>query len=503
MNTKPQRRTVIEMSWREARKFFLKAESYCNVDLPPYFDFKKILSETNRYLEANKLSNVLASKPCDHDDVNHTIVTNKDGKFAWRPFKLIHPALYVSMVREITSKDAWKLIRNRFELFSANPKIKSISIPVESLTRKKDKAEQILQWWQEIEQQSLELSLQYEYLAQTDLTDCYGCIYTHAIAWALHRQDEMKKKKNRNAKKFIGNVIDRHFQDMNYGQTNGIPQGSVLSDFISEIILGYADSILSEKLKNLSITEYMILRYRDDYRVFTNNPEQSLEILKAISETMYSLGMKLHPSKTGATNEVVRNSLKADKIEWIIRKQSDENLQKHLVLIHNFSTEHPNSGSLLRALDNFYVELQKTRNPKYNPIPLIALITDIAIHNPKTYAISSAILSNLIFTIKDKSTRVFILNNINNRFKRVPNTGHLQLWLQRISYFHGNKLIFSEPLCCLVKDAKTKIWNSDWISDLHFKKILSPANIINKRKLRQLNPKISSQEFRLFELFSL
>lgn len=36
---------------------------------------------------------------------------------------------------------------------------------------------------------------------------------------------------------------------MQYGQTNGIPQGSVLFDFIAEIVLGYADLLLYEDLQ--------------------------------------------------------------------------------------------------------------------------------------------------------------------------------------------------------------------------------------------------------------
>jgi hypothetical protein len=54
-------------------------------------------------------------------------------------------------------------------------------------------------------------------------------------------------------------------QGMNYGQTNGIPQGSVLMDFIAEMVLGYIDERLSECLdKNMN---YHIIRYRDDYRI--------------------------------------------------------------------------------------------------------------------------------------------------------------------------------------------------------------------------------------------
>ena len=63
-------------------------------------------------------------------------------------------------------------------------------------------------------------------------------------------------------------------QGMQYGQTNGIPQGSVLFDFIAEMVLGYADSQVSEVLASNDITDYKILRYRDDYRIFCNRKDE-------------------------------------------------------------------------------------------------------------------------------------------------------------------------------------------------------------------------------------
>ncbi|QDJ13846.1 hypothetical protein CEP45_08415 [Mergibacter septicus] len=62
---------------------------------------------------------------------------------------------------------------------------------------------------------------------------------------------------------------------MSWGQTNGIPQGSVLMDFIAELVLGYCDEILEEKLSERRIDNYFIIRYRDDYRVFTNSKEDA------------------------------------------------------------------------------------------------------------------------------------------------------------------------------------------------------------------------------------
>ena len=69
--------------------------------------------------------------------------------------------------------------------------------------------------------------MEYEYLFQTDIVDCYSSIYTHSIAWALHDKEEVKKKLKEHSKtdkNLIGNIIDYSLRSMSYGQTNGIPQ---------------------------------------------------------------------------------------------------------------------------------------------------------------------------------------------------------------------------------------------------------------------------------------
>ena len=189
-------------------------------------------------------------------------------------------------------------------------------------------------------------------MMETDVTDCYGSIYTHSIAWALHGKDDAKKYKG--DKSLIGNIIDGLIQDGSHGQTNGIPQGSAPMDFIAEMVLGYADSELSKKIEEANITDYHILRYRDDYRIFVNNPQHGEKLVKLLSEVLLELGLKLNPSKTLSTNQVVRNSIKPDKLYWIGQNQVGLNLQKFLLIIHNLATQFPNSGSLIVALNEYY-----------------------------------------------------------------------------------------------------------------------------------------------------
>ena len=492
------RLSVLELDCAAARAFFLKAESYCNLDLPPYIRFDELIDGVHKVLDGKDLSD-LSSKPRYHDDVNHTILHNKDGKFSWRPFQLIHPALYVSLVHHLTDKDAWQLVRDRFKAFSANLDINCLSLPVVSLTEEKDKAGQINHWWHAVEQHSIELSLDYQYLLETDITDCYGAIYTHSIAWALHTKPTAKEKRNekRNEKALLGNHIDWHIQDMRNGQTNGIPQGSVLMDFIAEMVLGLADLELSEKIKKAGIENYSILRYRDDYRIFVNNPQHGERIIKFLTDVTIDLGLKLNPGKTKASSEVVLASIKADKLAWICRKHSEPGLQKHLFIILDHAHAYPNAGSLVVALGEFHKRL--TRTKALNQVmPLIAIVADIAYRNPRTYAICAAILSKLMSHLESADKKRAVTEKIKARFEQIPNTGHMQIWIQRLMYPLSYEISYEEPICKLVAGNIVALWNCDWISSPMLKSAICKKDIIDRKKLADMEPVIPVKEIELF-----
>lgn len=487
-------RSILEMTGSQARAFLLKPESYCGIDLPVYFTFARVLSGISMELSGKALA-TMSSKPRDHEGVNYSMLSNKDGRHAWRPFQLIHPALYVSLVQQITEPTQWKVIRDRFQEFQKPANLKCLSIPIQAPPTRKDKAAQILNWWRGIEQGSIELALDYNYAFHADITDCYSAIYTHSIAWAIH--GKAKAKVSRTDRTLIGNIIDSHIQDMRHGQTNGIPQGSILMDFISELVLGYADLELSDRLKAAGITEFSILRYRDDYRIFVQSPQIGEAILKALTEVLIGLGLKLNASKTTGAQLVINNSIKPEKRAWLRGRQGDSNLQKHLLVIHAHGHDFPNAGSLTVALTHFHERLHRMKRIS-NPLALISIATDIAYHSPKAFPVCSAIVSKLLSELAGKAARVDAIQKIHAKLSQLPNTGHMEVWLQRISHSFVPNLRYKEPLCRLVKGKPVDIWNSSWITSAKLKAALDPTKIVNKAKLGALKPIVKPKEIELF-----
>ena len=499
-NSKKAKRTpILNLGHGKVRSFLLRGGSYCRFDLPNYVEFDGLLGDVDQFL-ANHALNSVSTKASEHPGVNHTILDNKDGRFAWRSMELIHPALYVALVSLITEEDNWRMLRLRFKHLNRDAHIACMSIPVKGRKRdgertKRDRAAMIRQWWEEIEQRSIRLSLEYEYLYHTDITDCYGSLYTHSVAWAMHGKRDAKQ--HRTNQSLLGNKIDKLLRDMNEGQTNGVPQGSILIDLIVELLLCYADKKIGQKAKAANITDYRILRYRDDYRIFVNNPQDGEHLLKIVSEVMYSLGLKLSPGKTVSSDDLLTGAVKEDKIHWNRSVQRRRGLQQHLMLIRELSKSYPHSGSLVKALAGFDRRLHGRKKVR-DPYEQVSIVVDIALRNPRTYAVCASILSKLLLHLKSRR-RKQVLEALLRRFYKIPHTGYLQIWVQRFTYPTDPGLQYDEPICALVAGENANIWNNDWITSISLKELLNPAKIVNSSKLSMLTPTISPNEVTVFE----
>lgn len=340
------------------------------------------------------------------------------------------------------------------------------------------------------------LSLEYDYVFDTDVADCYGSIYTHSIAWAVEGKKIAKANRNNN---LLGNFIDKSIQNAQNQQTNGIPQGSVLMDFIAEIILGYIDRILGVFLKKQKITNYQILRYRDDYRIFVCNHNDGESILKILSEIMMPFGFKLNASKTKGSQDVITQSIKKDKLAWLAIPQNNRiSLQKQLLLIRQHSINYANSGSLNTALNKFDKQIERIRNKQgkvRNIEQLISIATDIAYHNPRVIPVCCAIISKLLSELDD-SRHMSLL--VYSKLSRISNSGFAQIWLQRMLKDNLSEFKFSEKICEL-NNSQISLWNYDWVNSQDMLNILKNTSIFLQAEFDRLDNIIPNNEIDPFD----
>ena len=468
---------LIDLSNEEAKAHFLKGSSYFNGDMPSYISFEPILTDVSAVLNGDTFAQFKASNPAEVHDVNYNFVANKDGRFAWRPYELMHPAIYVSLVNVICEENNWSLIQSRIAEFEDGV-IDCCSAPVMSVDHQTDVATQIKSWWQAVEQRSLTYSLEFSHLLHTDVTDCYGSLYTHSIAWAIHGLEEAKRNKSKSS--LLGNKIDFHIQSSRYGQTNGIAQGSVLMDFIAEIVLGYVDQLINTELG--SCTDIRILRYRDDYRIFANNDERAESVLKIVSDKLRLVGMKLGVSKTFSSRNVVEGSIKPDKLAGIelqdLGTTNAKTIQKQLMRLHAFGQRHPNSGALRRLMGDFHSAVSGQTVAPDDLEVQVAIATDIAHVSPATFPAVAGILSHLI-ALAPCEDKERLWTKVRDKMKRVPYNGYLEIWLQRVTQPQAVGIAFEsdEPICKIVNGGKPQLWECGWISSEALK------NAIDVKKL--------------------
>lgn len=489
---------LTDLSNEEARAHFLKDRCYFNGDMPSYISFEPILADVATILNGGNYNPFMASNPSNIPNVNYNFIANKDGKFAWRPFELIHPAIYASLVNVICEEANWKIIKDRFGEFE-NGVVDCCSAPVISADHQTDVATQIKSWWQAVEQRSLTSSLEFSHLLHTDVTDCYGSFYTHSIAWALHGQEEAKKNKGKNS--LLGNKIDSHIQASRYGQTNGISQGSVLMDFVAEIVLGYVDKLINSEL--CSSTDIRILRYRDDYRIFANSDERAEFVLKIVSDKLRAVGMKLGVSKTFSCRNVVEGAIKPDKLAGIelqdLGNGNAKTIQKQLMRLHSFGQRHPNSGALRRLVSEFHTTVSAQTDAPDDLEVQVAIATDIAYVSPATFPAVAGILSHLI-SLAPSQKKVGLWTKVCNKMKRVPYNGYLEIWLQRVTQPKavGIKFESEEPICQIVNGGSPQLWECGWISNKALKNAIDVKKIV-VAKVADAEEVIQPEEVELFK----
>lgn len=267
------------------------------------------------------------------------------------------------------------------------------------------------------------------------------------------------------------------------------------------MVLGYVDMKLIKRIqKNSRIeSDYKILRYRDDYRIFAKSQEDVVVILKLLSEELAELNFKLNTQKTLISSNIIRDSIKPDKVFWNLAKQEETTLQKHLLLIHDLTLKWPNSGSVNKALDQFYsriypLSLFKEQDERV----LISILVDIAQNNPKSWPVVVSILSKIFSLEPDKKEIEDYVNKIQAKFSETPNVGHLDVWMQRLTYKWLPKKQYDEGLCKIISGESNDIlWDVSWLKK-DIQDVVRQTSIIDRNILETMDMVIQPSEVELF-----
>lgn len=511
---------LLSLSSNDARTFFIKTDSYFSGELPKYFHFTKMLHNIGKLYETYK-KDIPINKCKDYEDVNFAMYTNKDGNYAWRKFQLINPILYVDLVHCITDKNNWEIIVNRFKTlhYFCQKDIICTSIPVvERNTYRRNSGKQILEWWEKTELGAVALAQEFPIVVTTDIADYYPSIYTHSLSWALHGIQVAKSNKNNN--QLLGNIIDKKIQNMQNGQTNGIPQGSIIMDFLAELILAYADFLLCKCLKlNKELkSKFKILRYRDDYKIFVHSKFDGELIIKELSKTLLKLNLKLNSSKTDFYDNVIYGAIKKDKIYAInndyVYKEGD--VYKTLLRIINFQQLFQNSRQMAKYLLKINEDISSGILQKNNPLnnehvidAIIGICVTLALKNPAISINCLQIVSTILEHLSEKKAQSIIKNMI-HRFASVPHSEFVTLFIQRIilpynyeEEFHGNiyKCVYDTQNG--LRNIHIDLWNNAWLKDAPriFRDKIRKEKFIHERIIKNMKKSMSKDELDIFSKY--
>lgn len=526
---------ITEYNSSEVMDFLMQSAQYHNFELPEYFDFDKVLEFVCSTIADKPYEDcITGTSASELSDINLDILLNKDGRYAVRPLVLCNPYLYYFLAREIGSENNWKQITKHFEKCRVKH-IKSCAIPVvPEKVEKFHKSTTILNWWNTMEQKSIEFSLEYRYMFVTDITNCYGSVNPQTLDWALSRKNTSIPTDENH---FIAKNIIRYLKDFQQGRNIGIPQGSTLFDFTGEIILSYSDLLFCEALKQEGIEDgYDVLRYRDDYRIFCNDKDKLEKISYILQQVLESLNFRMNSNKTLISDSIISDAIKPDKLAYIYntpifnKKGCDfDGLQKHLLYIMMFARKYPNAGQLrimLNDIDNRIIEKLKPRKQKVLSLGLVddkdtdikekeieipgkivenikamsAICTQIAIENVAITHYALRIISRMCNSLKDDSQRNEIISKVCGKLIHQPNSTYTKLWLQNMTYSQDvkNKISpYDVRLCKIVMGEEIQLWNNNWLKS-ELTNEFPQSSIVNKDTLAKVTPVITFRETRAY-----
>ena len=149
------------------------------------------------------------------------------------------------------------------------------------------------------QQRYIQLEKQFPTMWLMDISNCFPSIYTHSISWAVKNKEYIKRHVNYSNQ--FCQTFDTLMQRCNNNETNGIPVGPEVSRIFAEVILQSIDlQVIDSIEKNHSLkldVDYSILRYVDDYIVFSKNQKSMEAVASTISDILTNYNLYINDNK--------------------------------------------------------------------------------------------------------------------------------------------------------------------------------------------------------------
>lgn len=124
----------------------------------------------------------------------------------------------------------------------------------------------------------------------TDLANFFPTLYTHSIPWMIIGKWESKKSFSSNRSSFE-NRLDKLIQVSQFGETHGLPTGSMISRIIAELYMCYFD-------KKMADYGFLYSRYVDDFIFSFNKEEQQHDFLEKFNLICREHNLNINSEKT-------------------------------------------------------------------------------------------------------------------------------------------------------------------------------------------------------------
>ncbi|MCQ2818857.1 MAG: hypothetical protein MJ252_16450, partial [archaeon] len=286
-------KTIIEMTPEEAFRYLYKTENYIRMDVPHFI--KDIFDTSLKFMESKignhtlediikeypmnkiedlnveiKIAKAVPQKKANTDNLQNLDIQNiinnpqqpnqnnqNNSTVNTRKILFPHPALFFLLNKEITQPNNWERIVNCFKIFMlAYPLIEVASLPVIKILPNRLPAE-VLSYYQNYNLRIIGLSTEYNNIIITDIKNCYPSIKLSLLEDALClKNTPYENLQNKELSKRIIQLIK-----LIQNGEEGIPIGSLVFDFISEIILSYSDLLLDLEIKKRLINNSL------DYKI--------------------------------------------------------------------------------------------------------------------------------------------------------------------------------------------------------------------------------------------